>query len=656
MSRNLPISVRITALVFFAVIFCSELWAQQTGLRMIPLGNNPTIVRHLEQHSVHSRNNQTCSVDTVSLPFFDDFANNPNGFYPDCAKWQDNHVFVNNDMAYKPPSVGVATFDGLKGDGTPYNQNAGPSTGWPADTMTSQHIDLSGLQANDNVYLSFFLQRQGLSDRPEDIDSFFVEFKDTSDQWVMVADYVGVDDSVSVLEIPLFEQQYIKIEDTRFLYDGFQFRFRNLAAVSGNNDHWHVDYVYLEQNRNNADTSNINYGRYADVAFTHVPSTPLKEGLTAVPWRHFIDSSMFADTMLIRNYNHKQCNAGGAVTLDRGYQVNEVSPNTTSLINMPIPTVPSYTCSPNAEDSLVYATTTWNNLSPTEKTTLESTYYFTSVLSQNNAIALKNDTVKRQTVLDNYFAYDDGTAETRVIAQNIGTKIAVEFKAEVADTIRGVYFHLPYFRNRNAEIDFINVKVWLDSLSNEVYSRDFYKLRYEEGFNGFHFVLLQDFTGLETPVPLLAGQTFYVGWQQASFEEVPVGFDRSADASEKTWISVGSSWQQSEISGCVMIRPLLSPDSTYSLIPVKEIETATPTLRVYPNPTTDKIQIAIEGQDINPWDYQLTLNNIPGQAVYNGEWTNQLDMSDYESGLYILSLKDADGRLLTQQKIIKHNR
>ena len=35
----------------------------------------------------------------------------------------------------------------------------------------------------------------------------------------------------------------------KYFYEDFQFRFRNIASLSGNNDHWNIDYVRLVANR-----------------------------------------------------------------------------------------------------------------------------------------------------------------------------------------------------------------------------------------------------------------------------------------------------------------------------------------------------------------------------------------------------------------------
>ncbi len=638
-------------IIFVLVLISHHSKAQQRGLELAPLGNNPIIIKHLKENPSFSKSNQVCGIDTLQLPFFDDFSS-PQGIYPDCAKWRDNHVFINTAMAYLPPSIGVATFDGLRPDGKPYSQFASPSAGQAADTLTSQFINLAGLTAADAVYLSFFLQQQGLGDRPEIQDSFFIDFKDTANQWITVKRYGGVANSFSSLAIPDFKNEFIAIDSAKFLYNGFQFRFRNYASICGNNDHWHLDYVYLQKNRNNADTSQSNYGKYADVAYTKPPSSPLYNGYTAMPWRHFTGNHLFTDSLTLDNYNHNPCNTAG--TLDRLCEVKEISPNTSSLLRMPIPALANYSCSPNQNDAQKYSiSATWGNLVPTQKTVLESksTILFPSNFQSGAAFA-GNDTVYQTTVLDNYFAYDDGTAEHRAIAQGIGTTIAVEFMAEVADTIRGVYFHLPYFTNRNAEIDFINVKIWLDSLDNEVFSRDFYKLHYEEGFNGFHFVEFKDYTGRKIPVSVQAGQKFYIGWQQASSTAVPVGFDKSTDASSKTFISTGSSWTTSTIKGAIMIRPLLSPDSNFRLIATDKIALPEVGLKLYPNPTTDILYLELENNDFGN-NYQIVVRNVLGQKILEQSFANQISLHSCQTGLYILTLEDNNGKIISKHKLIK---
>ena len=111
---------------------------QAQHLRLQALENNPTLIEARQAtHNITARNNQVCAIDTLSLPFFDDFSAEYS-IYPNCALWQDNHAFVNFDMASNPPSIGVATLDGLSHDGSPYNVYASVSVGSPADTLSSQ--------------------------------------------------------------------------------------------------------------------------------------------------------------------------------------------------------------------------------------------------------------------------------------------------------------------------------------------------------------------------------------------------------------------------------------------------------------------------------------------------------------------------------------
>lgn len=412
-------------------------------------------------------------------------------------------------MAYKPPSVGVATLEGLDWDGAPYDENAPTSIGSPADTLTSQPIRLGGKTAADGIYLSYFYQPQGLSDRPEAHDSLFLDFKDTSGTWQIVWRTGGLASGVSIFELVEFEQVYLALDDARYLYDGFQFRFRNYAAITGNNDHWHLDYIFLDENRtNNANINDPTYGSSADVAFTQAPTTPLLDSLTAMPWRHFNAlANPWSSTFILENFNH---NHSQVATLDRTVTVQEIAPNITLLLTENIPAVGAYGPSPNADDSLFH--TVFNSFTPfqtTGKTTLETTYQIINPSGfQSNPIYESNDTVRRQTVLHNYFAYDDGTAETRVIAQGTGTKIAVEYTSYIQDTLQGIYFHLPYSRPQADRGTFVNVKVWLDSLSDdsEVFSRDLHRLQFRWGHNGFYYVDLVDFSENKILIFLNPGQ------------------------------------------------------------------------------------------------------------------------------------------------------
>lgn len=639
------------------LLLCTEASTAQQ-LVPVPLENNPQLLEHVHANPRSAaRNYQVCPADTFPLPFFDDFAAN-NSPYPSCDNWQDNHVFINGDMAYNPPSVGVATFDGLGWDGAPYNIGAATSLGEPADTLTSQALDLAGKTAASAVYLSFYYQPKGLCDRPETRDSFLLEFKNSTGQWVRIWQVGGLPNTVSDFDLTPFEQQYIAIDVADYLYRGFQFRFRNLASIAGNNDHWHLDYVFIDENRtNNADPAHPTYGSSADVAFTHRPKTPLKDSLMAMPWRHFREATRkWANTVTIQQFNH---NHSQVATLDRQVIIEEIDPNTSLLITEPIPAVGAYGPSPNADDSLAHPLVNpFASFLPNEKTILKTTEVILNPFGfQSNPIYESNDTTTRETILHNYFAYDDGTAETRVIAQGTGTQIAVEFVAEIEDTLQGIYFHLPYSRDIASQGDFVNVKVWLDSLGSttEVFSRDLHRLQYRWGYNGFYFVDMLDFSGNKFLIPIRKGQKFYVGWQQSFGPAVPVGFDRSTNTSDKTWLGVGNNWTQSTLEGSVMIRPLLSPNPNFivnSITPIAT-ESTKPLLNVYPNPVKSWLHLDLQQSSDNAV-YQISIHDVMGRLVYQKALEETIDASQWQAGYYILTLQDEEGQLISQHKLIKH--
>jgi hypothetical protein len=472
------------------------------------------------------------------------------------------------------------------------------------------------------------------------MDSMYVEFLRSDGQWTVVRAYAGVASNVSINIIPDFFHDKVYLADTSFFHANFQFRFRNRATITGNNDHWHLDYVYLDENRDTAQSS-----RYPDVAYTRLPLSPFK-GYTALPWRHF-QAGLWQDSLALWQQNH------GAIsgTLDRLFLVTEPNSGTT-LLNQPLPAL-TYAPSPNANDAQTgISASSFAAFSPTEATMLCSEYRILNPTDfQNNPLFFENDTVRRYTVLDDYFAYDDGTAETRIIAQGIGTKIAVEYMPSVNDTLWGIYFHLPHFTNRDAQLDYVNVKVWLGALTNEVFSKDIYRLRYVSGFNGWHYMALTDFADQPTPIALQANERFYIGWQQASSTPVPLGFDRNSDARPYTWVAPGGgNWAAIDLEGAVMMRPVLGltpPPASQQQLP------RLASLQIYPNPSSEFVYV-----ELPQWTSQgeLCLYNALGQIVQQSPIEAQqtkLSIGHLPSGYYHLVQRSAQGQWLGQAKILK---
>ncbi|MBK7342400.1 MAG: hypothetical protein IPJ06_04350 [Saprospiraceae bacterium] len=210
--------------------------------------------------------------DTLGIPFFDDFSYP--GPWPDPTKWLDDKAFVNDRMAYQPISIGVATLDGVDERGKPY-----PVDSTYRDYLTSAYFDLSGYSEADNILFSFWAQPKGLGFRPETKDSLIVEFKDIHGVWQVAEQITGYLAFVPSDSLAPFVYRAYGIGDAEYLYDGFQFRFRNRSDLTGALDLWHIDYVRLGKNLTK---ENI------DIAFTTRPNTLLTK-YSAMPWRHFLN-------------------------------------------------------------------------------------------------------------------------------------------------------------------------------------------------------------------------------------------------------------------------------------------------------------------------------------------------------------------------------
>ena len=156
--------IRLLSLFSFTISFTS---AQEI---VTELKYNDALI--FEKHHSQLR----AITDTVQLPFIDDFSYSlfaPDHKYPDQNLWMDRDVYVNTTYPVLPPTIGVATFDGLNEFGVPYDTSGVPQSDIfdsnPADSLTSLPIHLETVTPDDSVYLSFFYEKMGIGDFPNAI-------------------------------------------------------------------------------------------------------------------------------------------------------------------------------------------------------------------------------------------------------------------------------------------------------------------------------------------------------------------------------------------------------------------------------------------------------------------------------------------------------
>ncbi len=578
------------------------------------------------------------SLASLTLPFFDDFSYSSWQAYPSQTFWSDSNTYVNSGFAIAPPSIGVATFDGLNKYGYPYlpNNQADVATPSPADVLTSQPVDLSqNLHPFDSVALIFYYQARGNGEAPEINDSLLVDFyKPYAGTWSPVWFQRG--NTGPNVNDTIFKRAFIGVTDTAYFHDGFKFRFRNKATTSGDFDHWNLDYVLLDKARHIlTDTS------YNDFAFGYVPS-PLLKNYAAMPWRQYDTSEMARHvSVFIRNngtlpnvlYGSNMYNTTNQFTFMYNYADINFQPgyfNHTGWLNYaPISHAPNnFTINPlsNFTDfTIVHHLTTGGDF------------------KQNN------DTVYQRQDFNNFYAYDDGSCEAGYYILGQGGKMAQKYTIRVSDTLRAVRIYFdPAGSLSSAMNNAFNISIWLPGSSgpgNLLFHRDSVKtVNYPQkcGFNCFSEYALTN------PVILTPG-TYYLGLQQKVAAGIVIGFDKNIDHSSNLYYDSGSGWTQSQIRGSLMIRPVFGTDPPTTGI--KENSHLKNNLfSVYPNPVSD--QFIIQSDRTEKESY--TLINSIGQKITEGEIDDQKQVvhtDNLSNGIYFLILK-IKGQPVQQHKII----
>lgn len=594
-------------------MLAQDIFAQE---QVIPLSSN--IVYHTAK-----KPSSAVKKTRATLPFIDDFAYE--GPFPDPSLWTDNKVFINNTMSAEPITRGVATFDGLNEFGRPYFPES--FTTGMADSLTSVSLNLSGYTDLDHIYMSFYYQPQGLGFAPENGDSLFLFFKNSANQWVRAWQARGT-------PYQGFKIVLLPIEDAQFLHNDFQFRFVNIASLNINDDVWNIDYVKIDVNRNIDDTV------MNDIGFSVEPSSILKN-YTSMPYRHFS----------INQANEKSVEQ--KITIGNLYaiphflgtklQVNE-SISSTSIHSNNLPTVPIGAKIYLQQSFASYPITYTPPLS-TSKVQLRNTYFYSPVNATDNT---RNDTISRETIFDNYFAYDDGSAEKSyflLAATNFAAKTALQFTLNQTDTIRGLMVHFgpqaPTALGKFFSIvlyQSLGAGVIQDSI---ILQEDLFKVQYEPSYNGFSSY------AFAAPKVLTAG-TYYIGiTQPANFgsDSIYYGLDVNTNTSaQHLAYNVDGTWYSSAIAGSLMMRPIVGQAFIATGLPIKPKETPLDCI-LFPNPVHHQIFLTSDEQFVS-----YTLFQMDGTVIATASMDhNQVDVEHLNPGNYLIVFRNKKGQTISKK-------
>jgi hypothetical protein len=616
-------NIVLAFLILLSTGLTAQVWVES------PLNSNATLIQKSNELKSHSMYRSGGSItDTLTLGvkgFLDDFSNA--GPYPDTARWLNNFVFVNRDMPIAPPTLGVATFDGVNADGYPYDFLASTSSTGKADTLTSKPIDLY-FPGDTSIYFSFYYQAQGRGNFPDPSDSLILEFKTpVTGAWHHVWAQKG---GTSVITDSAWEQVMIHINDPAYLQNGFQFRFSNWATLSGNGDHWHIDYVYLNQNRPASDTI------FEDDAFVY-NSPSLIKTYNAMPWRQY-DSTLYKKqryTTYIRN-NDNTLHSGGfgyKIFDEFGLQVNTTYTGG-GLDFYPFSSV-GYIDGVN-DSACAFPKLNYVIPSPLSGKT---SYTFEAFLDSSPNDTLPSDTIRHKQVFDNYYAYDDGTAEISFgLAGILHAQIAEKFVLNVADTLRciDIYFN-PQWTNASAYT--FTFRVWLSSggpgpgpviYINPTVDTPKYNPTGHDKFTRYY---------LDAPIYLPASVPFFIGFDQNTTQPINIGVDKNTNTQSNLFYNTSGSWMNPPFTGSLMMRPVLGSDA--EIVGVSDngsITSKNERFIVYPNPADDKLYIRCSSGSDEQIGYSIM--DISGRIILenNIRPSHPIDLSELSNGVYFIRL------------------
>ena len=608
---------RIVAILIFAICAVS-IYSQEV---VIDCGN-PALsdysVRYFEKYGY-----KVATSDTLELPFFDDFSSSY--MYPDSSKWSDKYAFINSSCARNPISVGVATLDALDEYGRVYpTLPFGMSD--VSDFLTSKPINLQR-NVSDSIYLSFFYQCGGNGNVPEFRDSLVLQFYSVADdEWRSVWRAAGG----AVMNN--FEQVLLPITDSVWLKKGFRFRFVNYVSISSNYepswqsnvDQWNLDFIILDANRTCNDTI------IEDVAMVKNVGPFLKD-YRQVPWSHFLHKGREAvyDSITFTYANLQDATHN----INRQYDVFDKD-ETSSLI--PARTYMDYHCGDDSENAGANEEITYtkkfcyffndeNYLTEDSATFLIRANLKTDV-AQVREYYRWNDTVRFYQEFKNYYAYDDGTAEKGYGISGQGTanaSLAYKFEPYMTDTLYGVYIYFNRTQN-DGNVKYFYLTVWEDNNGipgDTIVSRLGVRPSFANELNGYVYYPLDTAVVINGP--------FYVGWIKTTNDMLNCGLDTENNADGKIFYNVSGTWQNSIISGALMIRPVfgyeLRPDAD---VPVEHI---VPQCSIYPNPASSEINIETE-TDFNG---VMIYDNL-GRVVMQSGAENVINVSGLPEGAYFV--------------------
>ncbi|HCM75121.1 MAG TPA: hypothetical protein DIS90_01970 [Cytophagales bacterium] len=626
-------------LVFLFVISTQMVYAQFT---LVPLPR--------ENNTKKNRSSaRTQELTPMPLPFWDDFSFSNSLDVPHDTLWESGStVTLNFGMGINPPSLGVITFDGLDASGNPYVTND-PLAKGVADQLTSRQLalDLITPAQRTGVFLSFYYQYKGNGEAPDPGDQLQVLFKNSTGAWITVR---TIENNGS-LDPTVFTQTLIPISGDQYYHNQFQFKIQSFGRLSGPYDTWNVDYVYVNKGRNSSDTS------YPDRTIS-IPMASMLNGYYAMPFDHFMEDPAAHLTSPILTLHNLEFIPGNTNQSDV-QPINYDSEDSVFVYRNGTETIYTH--------QLDLATSIGNPLQPLEfrKTSIQTPPDISDLVMIDSAARIKlklwinsgdniepsiatplgdynsikyapidfrhNDTTQVEYILDNYYAYDDGTAEYGAALNQPGALLAYYFdmKTSNPDTLVALDLYFPKFDTDETNTIEIQILKNLTGDPGASLHREIVSVQ-QNSKNNFWRLPLSRLVGVK--------DEFYVGWKQSSSTVLAVGLDKNTDSGDKIFFNINGAWEQNvNLKGSLMIRPVFGKgDGVITGLPSEEKND----IAFYPNPSRGQFTVAGKVKAIRIYDITGRLVNYTSEPTQEGQLIQLINAAP---GLYILQLHTGHG-------------
>lgn len=554
--------------------------------------------------------------------------------------WINNRtVHVNSGQAINPPTINVASFDGLNELGLPYNSTDNLDYGY-RDTLESQPIKMTEVLLPDqnSVFLSFSYQAGGHGEPPDPGDFLRLEFKKNDGTWEIIKTFTTEDD----LDPAVFYDTLIRINKPEYFHNDFRFRFISFGRKSGRYDAWHLDYVYLNKNRNANDNSFPDRSVYS-------PLSSIFDSYYAIPTTHFFGSQTLSfSTFGLSNME--------SITQPMNYQFHSITKSfkddvllVENIIQLDDSAVIAPSINPFERRIIQTAQVPdFSNFDPSADSIFIN-YNITvrgddTIRLDFGAIDFRvNDTLDFKYSASDYYAYDDGIAEYAAGLTTTGNRLAYGFamKTNSQDTINGLFIYFSNFVGEHSSTVEFFILDQDNGLPGAVLHEQLVSVTPKPN-NEFSFTPL--FEG-EFEKGVIVKDTFFIGYRQPTGASIRIGLDKSNNTGHMMYDNTNGSWIQNDrVTGSLMIRPRFG----FGEVVITGLPEVPKPVTLYPNPNRGTFYMKGVVDDVQ-------VINITGQAVELvsedlGE-EKRITIPGASSGLYIVRYKSG-ARIFTEKIFI----